>query len=66
MPRVYLSEKEAIAVLVVLENYMTERPLSCTSDMVRKVPERLRVCIDLQCKRRAKKDATPKSSAEQK
>lgn len=62
MPRVYLSEKEAIAVLVVLESYMIERPLSCTSDMVRKVQERLRVCIDLQCKRRAKKGATPKSS----
>ena len=59
MPIVYLSDKEAAAIVVVLENYLSIYPTSCTADMIRKVPDRITVCIEKQGKKKA---ATPKDS----
>ena len=57
MPRVYFSDKELLAVMVIVENYMLNYPKSCTTEMARQVPERLKKCYELQS---YKKAATPK------
>ena len=48
MPRVYLSDKELSAVMVIVESYLLNYPNSCTADIIRQVPERLQKCFDLQ------------------
>lgn len=53
MPRVYLSEKEASAIVVLVEDYMMRYPHSCTCDIVAKVPARIARCIEMQGKKKA-------------
>lgn len=48
MPRLYMSEKEAAAVAVIIESYILSYPQSCTADMVKKVPDRINRCIEMQ------------------
>ena len=61
MPVVFMSDKEAAAIVVVLESYLASYPTSCTADMIRKVPDRIAVCIERQGKKK-EKAATPKDS----
>lgn len=53
MPRVYLSEKEASALVVIVESYMAQYPHSCATEMLSKVPARIATCIKMQSKRKA-------------
>ncbi len=59
MPRVFMSDKEAAAVAVVVESYMLRYPNSATAEMLSQIPERINRCIELQG---IKKAATPKDS----
>ena len=59
MPRVFLNDKEAAALVVVLESYILRYPESTTAEMLALVPERIVRCIELQG---VKKAATPKDS----
>ena len=61
MPRVYLNEKEASALVVILDSYLRRYPMSCTAEMIKNVPERIARCLELQCKQGKKKAVTPKS-----
>ena len=51
MPRVYLSEKEASALVVIVESYMAQYPHSCATEMLSKVPTRIARCIEMQGKK---------------
>ena len=59
MPRVFMSDKEAAAVVLVVESYMLRYSHSTTSEMLTQVPERINRCIELQGKQKA---ATPKDN----
>ena len=62
MPRLYMSEKEAAAVAVIVESYILNYPQSCTADMVRNIPDRINRCIELQGCESKRKAATAKDS----
>ena len=59
MPQVFMSDKEAAALVVIVESYMLNFPMSCTTEMVRKIPERINKCLEMQGKGKA---ATPKGN----
>lgn len=54
MAVVYLSKKEASAVIAILEDYQKKNPNSITSLTISQLPIRINNCIDLQCKKRRK------------
>lgn len=62
MPRVYMSDKEAAAVAVIVESYILNYPQSCTADMVKNIPDRIAKCIEMQGYDSKRKAATPKDS----
>ena len=62
MPQVFMSDKEAAAVAVIVEDYIHRFPKSTTSEFVAKIPDRISRCIELQGKKKA---ATPKDSDRQ-
>ncbi|MBR0443498.1 MAG: hypothetical protein IIX15_04070 [Clostridia bacterium] len=53
MPQIFMSEKEAAAVAVIVESYLLSYPQSCTAEMVKKIPERISKCIEMQGKKKA-------------
>lgn len=59
MPRVFMSDKEAAAVAVVVESYILRYPNSATAEMLAQIPERINRCIELQG---IKKAVTPKDN----
>ena len=63
MPRVYLNEKEATAVIAIVEAFIISNPTAKTSEAVSKVPQRILDCIELQDKyRKGKKKPLDKSN----
>ena len=59
MARVYMSEKEAVTVAVIVESFIHSYPQSCTAEMVKKIPGRISKCIEMQDQKKA---ATPKGN----
>ena len=53
MPQLFMSEKEAAAVAVIVESFIHSYPQSCTAEMVKKIPERINKCIEMQGKKKA-------------
>ena len=63
MPRVYFSEKEAPAVIAIVEAFIKSNPATKTSEAVRNVPERISTCIELQARQhKGKKKPSDKSN----
>ena len=52
MPRVYFSDKEAATVIAIVEAFLINHPQSCQADIVKLVPNRIKVCIEKQGKKK--------------
>ena len=52
MPRVYFSDKEAATVIAIVEAFLINHPQSCQASIVRAVPNRIKVCIEKQGKKK--------------
>ena len=63
MPKVYLNQKEATAIVAIVEAFIVSNPNTKTSEAVRKVPQRIVDCIELQSKyRKGKRKPSDKSN----
>ena len=62
MPRLYLNEKEATALVAVIEIFIRENPSTKTTSAVAQLPERITNCINLQRVERKRKKPSVKTN----
>lgn len=63
MPIVYFNEKEAVAAIAVIEDFIRNNPTTKTSLAVSKLPERINKCLVMQAKdAKGKKKPSDKSN----
>ncbi len=48
MPRLYMSEHEAVLIVIALENFISQYPNATNAHLARALTERIRACIALQ------------------